>query len=111
MAIPVVSLIKALTPLVTSLADAAVPAFTSIKSDSAKEDPVLAQQIKELQDASTANAEELKALAEHLQEVVSAADEAATAAERQMTTYKRLLLASMGTAAVSLVVAIAALIL
>jgi len=110
MGFEVVPFIKALTPWVTSIVSTAIPAFTSKKSEAAKEDPVLAQQIKELQDASTTSAKELQALAEHLQEVVSAAGEAAAAVERQVGTYKRLLLVSFGVSAVSLVVAIAALI-
>lgn len=110
MGFEVVPIIKALTPWIASIANAALPAFTAKKSEAAKEDPVLAQQIKELQDASTANAKELQALAEHLQEVVGTAGKAAVAVERQMATYKRLLLVCLGVSAVSLAGAIAALI-
>lgn len=109
MALQLVPLIKALTPIVASIASAAIPAFTSKKSEAAKEDPVLAQQIKELQDASTANAKELQALAEHLQKVVNGADEAAAMAERQIAAYRTLLFISLGVSAVSILLAITAL--
>ncbi|MEH6564492.1 MAG: hypothetical protein V7756_04115 [Halopseudomonas sp.] len=110
MAIQLVPLIKALTPIVASIASAAIPAFTSKKSEAAKEDPVLAQQIKELQDASTANAKELHALAEHLKKVVDGADEAAAMAKRQIATYRRLLFVSLGTSAAAVLLAVAALV-
>jgi hypothetical protein len=71
---------------------------------------VLAQQIKVLQGASTTNAGELKALAEHLQAVVGTADEAATDAERQVSRRRRLLAAGMGASPISFVIAIAALV-
>lgn len=109
MAVQIGPLIKALGPIVSAIADSAIPAFTAHKSQAAKEDPVLAQQIKELQDASAANAAELQALAEHLQVFISTADEAAVLVERKIATYKVLLFVSLGAAAVSLVVAITAL--
>jgi hypothetical protein len=109
MAVQIVPLIKALYPIAAAIADKAIPAFTALKSEAAKQDPVLARQIKELQDASKANAEELQSLAEHLQVVISTADEAAAAVERRMASYEMLLLVSLGVSAVSLVVAIAAL--
>jgi hypothetical protein len=109
MALQIGPLIKALTPIVAAIADKAIPAFTAPKSEAAKVDPVLARQIKELQDASTANAEELQALAEQLQVVISTADEAAALVEHKIATYKILLFVSLGVSAVSLVVAIVAL--
>lgn len=111
MAIEIIPLIKALTPIVTAIASTAIPAFTSKKSEAAKEDPVLAQQIRELQDASTTNAKELRALAEHLQNVVATADESAALAKRHISTYKALLFASLGMSAISLVVAVVALVI
>lgn len=110
MAVQLIPLIKALAPIVTSIASAAIPAFTSKKSAAAQQDPVLAQQIRELQDASTANAKELHALAEHLQMVVKGADEAAAIARRQIATYRTLLFISLGTSAAAILLAIAALV-
>ncbi len=109
MAVQIVPLIKALGPIVAAIADSAIPAFTAHKSQAAKEDPVLARQIKELQDASTANAEEMKALAEHLQVFIATADEAAAVVERKIATYRMLLFVSLGVAGISLVLAIVAL--
>ena len=109
MAVQIIPLIKALGPIVTSIAASAIPAFTSGKSDAAKVDPLLAQQIKELQEASTTNARELHTLVEHVQKVISSADEAAAAAKRQIATYKMLLFLSLGSSAIALVIAIVAL--
>ena len=107
MAVQVLPLIKTLAPYLTQIATSAIPAFTS-KPDAAKSDPLVAQQIKELQDASTKNAKELHALAEQLQKVIASADEAAGAAKRQIATYKTMLFASLTLSAVSLVTALVA---
>ena len=109
MGVQVIPLIKALGPYVTAIATSAIPAFTS-KSDATKTDPVVAQQIKELQEAATKSAKEFHAFAEHLQKVFSTADEAASSAKRQVATYKAAVFASLALSASSLVVAIVALI-
>jgi hypothetical protein len=94
---------------VTAIATSAIPAFTS-KPDATKSDPVVTQQIKELQDAVTKNARELQTLAEHLQKVIASADEAAAAAKRQVATYKALVMTSLAISAASLATAIFALV-
>lgn len=108
MAVQIIPLIKALGPYVTAIATSAIPAFTS-KPDAAKSDPVVAQQIKELQDTATKSAKELHGLAEHLQKVISTADEAAVLAKRQVATYKALLFASLALSGASLAVAVVSL--
>lgn len=108
MAVQVIPLIKTLAPYLTQIATSAIPAFTS-KPEAAKSDPLVAQQIKELQDASTQNAQELHTLAEQLQKVIASADEAARVAKHQIATYKTILVASLALSVASLATAILAL--
>ncbi|MGP9800433.1 hypothetical protein [Rheinheimera sp. NSM] len=109
MAVQIIPLIKALAPYLTAIATSAIPAFTS-KSEVAKSDPVVAQQIKELQDAATKNAQSLHIIAEQLQKVISSAEEATLAAQRQVATYKTLVLGSSFISVIAIVVAIYSLI-
>ena len=109
MGVQIIPLIKALGPYVTAIATSAIPAFTS-KPEAAKSDPVVSQQIKELQDAVTKNARELQTIAEHLQKVIASADEAAAAAKRQVATYKALVMTTLAISAASLATAIFALV-
>jgi len=103
MGVPIIPLIKALGPYVTAIATSAIPAFTS-KSDS-KSDPLVAQQIRELQDAATKNAKELHALAEHLQKVIASAEEAAAEARRRISTYRAMVVGSLALSVLSLATA------
>ncbi|MBB2806353.1 hypothetical protein XarbCFBP7604_18305 [Xanthomonas arboricola] len=107
MAVQVLPLIKTLAPYLTQIATSAIPAFTS-KPEAAKSDPLVAQQIKELQDASIKSVKELHTLAEQLQKVIASADEAASAAERKIAKYKTILVASLALSAVALVTALIA---
>lgn len=99
MALAYIPIIKALGPYLLPIINSAIPAFTS-KAGLAKTDPVVAQQVQELQDAVIKNAESLQTLAEQLQKLVLSAEEASSAAKRQVATYKALVL---GSALVSLV--------
>ncbi len=108
MAVQVIPLIKTLAPYLTQIATSAIPAFTS-KPEAAKSDPLVAQQIKELQDASTKYAKELHTLAEQLQKVIASADEAAGVAKRQIATYKTILFGSLALSIASLIAALVAL--
>ena len=62
MALQLIPLIKVLGPYLTTIATTAIPAFTS-KPAETKTDPVQAQQISELQQAVTKNAQSLHTLA------------------------------------------------
>ena len=105
MAIQFIPLIKALAPYLTAIATSAIPAFTS-KSEVAKSDPVVAQQITELQDAVTKNAQSLHIIAEQLQKVIISAEEASVEAQRQVATYKTLVLGSSIISVIAIAVAI-----
>lgn len=67
-------IVKIVLPYLAPIVQAALPAFTKKKSE--KTEPVLAQQISELQEAVRTNAESSKALAQAVEEAASANDKA-----------------------------------
>ena len=67
-------IVKTVLPYVAPIFQAALPAFT--KKLTEKADPVIAQQIAELQEAVKSNAESSKALARALEEMALANDKA-----------------------------------
>ena len=67
-------IVKIVLPYLAPIFQAALPAFTKKKNE--KADPVLAQQITELQEAVKTNAESSKALAKAVEEAASANDKA-----------------------------------
>jgi hypothetical protein len=104
MALQLIPLIKVLGPYLTTIATTAIPAFTA-KSAAAKADPVLVQQISELQDAVTKNAQSLHVLAGQLQKVIASAEQTSAAAERQIATYKSLVIGSAITSVAAITLA------
>ena len=105
MALAYIPIIKALGPYLLPIINSAIPAFTS-KAGLAKTDPVVAQQVQELQDAVIKNAESLQTLAEQLQKLVLSAEAAAVAAKREMNIYKFLALGSTLLSLVAIVLAV-----
>lgn len=93
MASQVLAIIKAVAPYVTQVATVAIPAFTR-RPPAERIDPLLAQQIDELQAAVTQNAESLHLLAEQLQQVMRDAERAAEHARRQLVFYKAVVVIS-----------------
>ena len=73
--------LKAVLPHVGTIVDAARPVFTRKKSEAAD---VQLQQIAELQAAASQNAENLKELAQQLQNTVAALEQSATLAESRL---------------------------
>lgn len=104
MALQLIPLIKVLGPYLTTIATTAIPAFTA-KPAEAKADPVQTQQISELQQAVTKNAQSLHTLAEQLQKVIALAEQASAEAERQIATYKSLVIGSAVIAVAAIVIA------
>jgi hypothetical protein len=92
-------IIKVVLPYVGLIFQAALPALTRKKSD--KADPLLAQQIAELQEAVRGNNESLKSLAKGMEQSAKANDMA-------MQQMRWIALSSMAAAALSLAVAVAA---
>lgn len=101
MAIQALVIIKALAPYVAQIAAAAIPAFTS-KSEAVKVDPVVNQQIEELQAAATQNAQSIHTLAEKLQQAIQGIEIATVQAKKQVSTFKTLLFISLGISTLSL---------
>lgn len=89
----IVPILKALLPHVTQIATVAIPAFTK-KPAAAKLDPVVAQQIEELQTAATKNAESIHVLAEKLQETIQGIEVGAEKIQRDMAKLRTLLVIS-----------------
>ena len=101
MAFPLIPFIKAAGPYIAQIAASAIPAFTS-KPEGPKSDPVVAQQIKELQDAATQNAQLIHGLAEKLQQALQGVESSAGDIKRRVATYKLLLFSSFAMSALSL---------
>lgn len=93
--------LKAALPYIGPVLQSAIPAFTKRKSEQA--DPVVSQQISELQEAVKNNTESLKAVAKAMEESARANDVA-------MKRMRSIAIGAGVAAAVSLVVAIAALV-
>lgn len=75
--------VKAILPYVSAIVGAAIPAFTTRKSDdaAAAQSQLLQKQIAELQSAASKNAVHIKELAEQLQKTVTALEQGASLAE------------------------------
>ena len=105
MAVQYLSIIKALAPYLAQVATAAIPAFTS-KPEAVESDPVVANQIAELQAAATQNAQSIQVLAERIQQTMQGIENAAQEARKQVATYKAILFTSFGLSAVSLAICV-----
>ncbi|MBC6905949.1 hypothetical protein DWB84_10820 [Saccharophagus sp. K07] len=103
----IVPILKALLPHVAQIATVAIPAFT--KKEDVKADPLIAQQIEELQAAATRNAESIHSLADKLQQTIQGIELAAEKLERDMTRMRRLLMLSWSLSAVAIIAAVVAL--
>lgn len=102
--------VKAILPFVSEIVSAALPVFTTRKSDAPAQDPagVLQQQITELQAAASQNALHVKELAEQLQKTVTTLEAGAAVAEsrfrRQMALAGAALALALAALGVSLLV-------
>jgi hypothetical protein len=94
-------ILKAVAPYLAPIFQAAIPAFTKKKDE--KTDPLVAQQIGELQEAVKTNSESTKALARAIEEAVQAND-------RAMRPVRLIALIAVVIAALSVVLAIVALV-
>lgn len=85
------------------------PAFTRRKAEAAtSQTDLISQQITELQSAAAGNAEQIKALAEQLKQVVTALDDAAIKLAAEHARTRRLCLAALAVAGVALILAVVA---
>jgi hypothetical protein len=91
--------VKAILPYVSTIVTAAIPVFTTRKSDEAAAQlKLLQKQIAELQSAASQNAVHIKALAEQLQKTVTALEQGALLAEPR---YRRIVALCIGAIIVS----------
>jgi len=92
--------VKAILPYVSAIVAAALPVFTTRKSDeaAAAQAQLLQQQIAELQAAASHNAMHIKELAEQMQKTVAALEEGASFAESR---YRRMAALCIGATIVS----------
>jgi hypothetical protein len=95
--------VKVILPYLAQIVTAAVPAFTK-KADKTGSEDITRNQISELQDAVTHNAETLKILATQLQQVINGIDSGAGKVEKEtkVTRMLALLAISLSIAAIIL---------
>jgi hypothetical protein len=105
MAVQILPILKAVMPYIAQVATAAIPAFTS-KPEAAKSDPVVSNQIEELQTAATQNAQSIQVLAEKLNQAIQDLEGAVQGARRKIATYKALIFCSLVLSAISLATSI-----
>lgn len=87
--------LKAILPYVTQIVTAAIPAFTK-KNDRGESHEIINNQISELQDAVTHNAESTKILAIQLQQAISGIDAGATRIGKEIRATRRLSILAIG---------------
>ena len=87
------------------------PAFTRRASAATAPSDLLDQQITELQSAAAANAEQIRALAAQLKDVVSALEQAGVDAAAERAATRRLALVALALGAVGCALAVTALVL
>lgn len=101
---------KAILPYLSSIIAAAVPVFTTRKSDeaAAAQTQLLQQQITELQAATTQNAVHIKELAEQLEKTIDALEQGASLAESRFRRTAALCIGAVIVACIALSVAFVA---
>lgn len=99
-----IPILKVSLPYITQIVSTAIPAFT-YRTASGKVDPIVAQQIEELQTAVTTNAESVHVLAEKLQLTIEGIDGAAQRLQKELVRMKWLLAGTTTVALAALVVA------
>lgn len=87
--------VKVVLPYLAQIVAAAIPAFTK-KADRAVTEDITRNQISELQDAVTHNAESLKILATQLQRVITDIDSASAKIGEEIKMIRRLAILAVG---------------
>jgi hypothetical protein len=98
--------LKAVLPHVGTIITVAAPAFTRKSAEAANQAQLLNQQISELQQAATQNAENIKTLALQLQETLGALHQAAAIAETRLRRAFALCLVAIALSAITLGLAV-----
>ncbi len=87
-------IIKAAIPHIAQIVSVALPMFTS-KSENAERDALTTQQIKELQEAATQNAESVRELATQLRNTFESLESAATDLQKELGRQKQLIILAL----------------
>jgi uncharacterized membrane protein len=103
--------VKAILPYVSSIVGAALPVFTTRKSDeaAAAQAQLLQKQVAELQSAASRNAVHIKELAGQLEKTVAALEQGASVAESRFGRIIALCIGAIVLAFIALVVSMIAL--
>jgi hypothetical protein len=103
--------LKAVLPYVSPIISSALPVFTTRKNpQAAAQGDLVQQQIGELQDAASHNAEHIRELAETLQKTVTALEQAAADVEKRIRRMMAICLAAILLALAAAVLAALALV-
>lgn len=94
--------VKIILPYLTQIVASAIPAFTK-KADKTGTEDITRNQIAELQDAVTHNAEALKILATQLQQVISDIDSGAAKIEKEIKAIKLLAILAIALSMVAII--------
>jgi hypothetical protein len=94
--------VKAILPFLAQIVTAAIPAFTT-KADKTGTDELTRNQIAELQEAVTHNAESLKTLAAQLQQFINGIDAGSAKIEKEIKTVKHLAITAISFSAIAIV--------
>lgn len=100
-------ILKTILPYLTTIVTAAVPAFTA-RRENGKSANLVAEQIAELQDAVSRNAESVRVLAEQMQRTIEAIETAALSSERAIKKTLIMSIAALVIAVVALGLVLAA---
>jgi hypothetical protein len=95
---------KAILPYVSSIIAAALPVFTSRKSDEAAtaQTGLLQQQITELQSAASQNAAHIKELAEQMRKTITSLEQGASIAESRFRRTSALCIAAIAVSVIAI---------
>lgn len=100
---------KTILPYVTQIVSLAMPAFTR-KDDTSASQEVINQQIIELQEAATRNAEAVKVLAAQLQKAIIDIDTGAARIEKELQKTRQLCVVAITISGIAILLGIAALV-
>lgn len=101
-------ILKTVLPYLTTIVTAAVPAFTA-RRENDKSTSLVAEQIAELQDAVSRNAESVRVLAEQMQRTIEAIETAALSSERAIKRTTAISIAALIIAVAALIAVLAVL--
>lgn len=98
--------VKAILPYLTQIVTTAIPVLTK-KTDKGEAEKIIPNQISELQEAATLNAESLKILASQFQQFISDIDTGSVKIEKEIKAVKRLSIIAIVISVIAIILSIA----